>query len=220
MWMNRVKVWFPALVLRLAVTGEGLGAFAGRQAEEPAQPKKVDPAPKVVGRVDQLTQLVEARIAAAENAYRGCWQAYEAGIGREETVHLSSRRWLVAQVELSDQKTDREAVLAAYLDRLRQTDEVARAKLSAGILPESAEYVRKIDANTTNQKVETSQESFESTWKAYEKSEVNEEHVYLASLRLRPIKDAYEYFPLPGITFRTPPSGFTTSPAWRGIRCT
>src|SRR5262249_16811375 len=55
--------------------------------------------------------------------------------GPEEAVHLWSRRWFQAQLDLSDQQADRDAALASYQERLKKTDEIARARLVLGNSP-------------------------------------------------------------------------------------
>jgi hypothetical protein len=187
MWMTRGKVWLAmALVLGLAVTGAGLLAFGGRPAEEPAQQKKADPAPEAVERAEQLKRLAEARLDVAKTAYKGYWALYELGRGREEAVHLWSRRWLQAQLDLSDKKADRDAALAAYQDRLKKTDEIARSRLVLGNSPVEVGFdefnpplLGELDI-----KIKTTREKFETTWKAYENSrEASAEQVCLASVR-------------------------------------
>jgi RNA polymerase sigma factor (sigma-70 family) len=200
MWMTRVKAWSAAaLVLGLAVTGAGVLAFGGRPAEEP---KKADPAPEEVGKADQLRRLAEGRLDAARTAYKGYWARFEAGVGREEAVHLWSRRWLQAQLDLSDKKAARDAALAAYQERLKKTDELARARLVLGNSPEGdhdrfgqkkfeevEEANRDADiraefGDAPKMKRKHGEELyFEIIWKAYEHSEVNEEQVCLASVR-------------------------------------
>ena len=59
--------------------------------------------------------------------------------------------------------------MAAYQDRLKKTDETARARLVLGNSPEGD--------------FEDEQEYFETTWKAYERFETSEEQVCMASLR-------------------------------------
>jgi RNA polymerase sigma factor (sigma-70 family) len=180
MWMIRAKVWL-AVVLALAVTGAGVLAFAGRPAKEPATPKKADPAPEAVGRAEQLKRLAEARLDAARTAYEGYWARFEAGADREEAVHLWSRRWLQAQLDLSDKKADRDVALAAYQDRLKKTDEIARARLVLGNSSDG-DNDRRFD-KPGQKKFDNEQEYFETTWKAYENSETREEQVCLASIR-------------------------------------
>jgi RNA polymerase sigma factor (sigma-70 family) len=182
MWMTRVKVWLAALVLVLAVTGAGVLAFGGRPAEETGAAKNAAPPPKADRKADQLKRLAEGRLDAARTAYEGHWLRYKEGVDREETVHLWSRRWLQAQLDLSGKKTDRDAALAAYQDRLKKTDEIARARLVLGNSPEN-ERDRLFDARTGKKKFEDEQEHFEATWKAYENRQASEEQLCLASVR-------------------------------------
>jgi hypothetical protein len=181
MFMYRVK-WCVAVVLMLAVAGAGAGllAFGGRPAEGPVAPKKVEPTPKAEEKVDQLKRLAAARLDAAKAAYDGYWRRYEVGRGSEEAVHLWSRRWLQAQLDLSDNKADRDAALATYQERLKKTDEIARARLVLGNSPVFGLELQEREGDPLEFKTE--REKFESTWKAYENAQTSEEQVCLASV--------------------------------------
>jgi hypothetical protein len=95
-------------------------------------------APKQAGstkadeKADPRKRLAAARLDTAKTAYGAYWARYEAGHGPEEAVHLWSRRWLQAQLDLSDKKADRDAALAAYQERLKKADAIARARLVLG----------------------------------------------------------------------------------------
>jgi RNA polymerase sigma factor (sigma-70 family) len=183
MWMSRVKVWLAVvLLLALASAGAGVLAFGGRPAEEPAAPKNAGPLKKREEKADHLRRLAASRLEAAREAFEGFWLRFEVGRGREEDVHLWSRRWLQAQLDLSDRKADRDAALASYQARLKRTDEVARGRLVLGnstvVDPED-----KPDGNTGDG-IKYGRERFETWWKAYQRSGATEEEVCLASIRL------------------------------------
>jgi RNA polymerase sigma factor (sigma-70 family) len=181
MLMYRVE-WSLAvvLVLALAVAGAGLLAFGGPPPEEPVAPKKAEPTPKAGDKADQLKRLAAARLDTARTAYEGYWARYEVGRGPEEAVHLWSRRWLAAQLDLSDNKADRDSALASYQERLKKADAIARARLVLGNAPVGLE-LQEHDGDPAQFK--TGREQFEATWKAYENSRANEEQVCLASIR-------------------------------------
>jgi RNA polymerase sigma factor (sigma-70 family) len=182
MLMYRVKWWLAAvLLLGVAGTGAGLLAFGGRPAEGPAAPEKAGPTPKADEQADRLKRLAAARLDAARAAYEGYWLRYELHRGREDAVLLWSRRWLQAQLDLSDRKADRDAALAAHLARLRKVDEIARTRLDLGNSPEFDD-ARGFD-KSGKKKFESEQEYFETTWEAYRNRDVGEEEACLASVR-------------------------------------
>jgi RNA polymerase sigma factor (sigma-70 family) len=182
MWMTRLKVWLAVvLVLGAALTGAGVAAYGMRPAEDPTRAKGPDPPPDAVGQADQLKRLAEARRDASRRAYEGYWERFDAGIEREEVVHLWSRRWLQAQLDLSGTKAEHDAALVAYQDRLRKTDEIARARLVLGNSPEGT--LDSMFDKMGNKKFQNEKEYFEATWKAYENCEATEEQVCLASVR-------------------------------------
>jgi hypothetical protein len=177
-----VKAWSAAvLLLGLAVAGAGVLAL-GRTAEAPPAPKKAGPAAGADGKADEKAdpakRLAAARLDAAKAAYEGYRAAYEAGFGTEEAVHLWSRRWLQAQLDVSDDKDDREAALAAYHERLKKTDEIARARMDLGNSPPLGLEPRGRDDGQGKY-----DEKFEAAWKAYQHSTTSEEEVCLASVR-------------------------------------
>ncbi len=184
MWMTRVKVWLAALVLVLAVTGAGLLAFGRQPGDKPAQQQKGDPVPEAVG-ADQLKQLAEARLDAARTAYEAYWLRYQVGMDREEAVHLWSRRLLQAQFDLSDKKADRDVALAAYQERLKKTDEIARSRLVLGNSPvfEPDLELQPPPIPDEDVKNRTPREKFETTWEAYQHAKASDEQVCLASVR-------------------------------------
>jgi RNA polymerase sigma factor (sigma-70 family) len=182
MFMHRVKWGLAAvLMVTLAGTGAGLLAFGGRPEEEPATPKKTEPMPKAEEKADQLKKLAAARLDTAKTAYEGFWARYGVGLGPEEAVHLWSRRWLQAELDLRDKKADREAALVAYQERLKKTDEIARARL---VLGNSAFYGIELEHRDDDPtQLKTPEEKFQTVWKAYERGQTSEEQVCLASVR-------------------------------------
>jgi RNA polymerase sigma factor (sigma-70 family) len=184
MFMYRVKRWL-AVVLMLALAGGGTGllAFGGRPAEGPVAPKQAEPTPKAGEKADQLKRLAAARLDTAKTAYEAYWLAYEAGRRPEEAVHLWSRRWLQAQLDLSDKKADRDAALASYQERLRKTDEIARARLVLGNSPVFDVEMKDTEPAPPPERPKTEREKYETIWKAYQESKTSEERVCLASIQ-------------------------------------
>jgi RNA polymerase sigma factor (sigma-70 family) len=181
MSVHRMK-WWLAVVLLLGLAGAGAGvlAFGGRPADAPEASKDAGPAPGAE-KAARLKRLAAARLDAARTAYQLVWLRYELNIGREDAVLLWSRRWLQAELDLSDRKSDRDAALAAHLARARKVDEIARTRLDLGNSPET-DHSRVFD-KSGQKKFESEREYFETTWKAYQESDVNEEEVCLASVR-------------------------------------
>ena len=83
--------------------------------------------------------------------------------------------------DLSDKKADRDAALASYQERLKKTDEIARARLVLGNSPVFGLELQEREGDPLEFKTE--REKFESTWKAYENAQTSEEQVCLASIR-------------------------------------
>jgi hypothetical protein len=182
MFMERVR-WWAAVVVMLGMVsaGAGLLAFGGRPAAEPVAQPPGGPTPKADARADWLQRLAAARLEAARTAYEGHWARYEVGRGPEDVVHLWSRRWLQAQLDLSDRKADRDAALTSYQQRLKKTDEIARARL---VLGNAVVFSIDLPAHEDNPlQVKTRREQFEAAWKAYENGQASEEQVCLESVR-------------------------------------
>jgi hypothetical protein len=169
-------------MLGLAGGGAGLLAFGGRAAEDPVAPKKAEPAPKAGEKADQLKRLAAARLDTAKTAYEGYWLVYKVGRGPEEAVHLWSRRWLQVQLDLSDKKIDRDAALAAYQERLKKTDEIARARLVLGNSPVFGLKMEDTEP-LAPERPKTEREKYETIWKAYQETKTSEEKVCLASIQ-------------------------------------
>src|SRR5262249_41465109 len=141
MWISKLK-GAVAVMLALAVVGTGASVlvFGGHPAE-PEASKKADPAPKTDEKAELLRKKAIARLDLAKAAYQGYLLRFENGMETEQTVNLWSRRWLQAQLDLSDKKADRDAVLQAHLDRLKKVDEIARARLDLGGSPQPVQSV-------------------------------------------------------------------------------
>src|SRR5262249_5428799 len=145
-----------------------LGAASGTKSS------KAEPTPKTGEKADQLKRLAAARLDTAKTAYEGFWLVYQAGRGPEEAVHLWSRRWLQAQLDPSDHQADRDAALASYQERLKKTDEIARARL---VLGNSPVFGLQMAPDKTGR------EKYETIWKAYQETKTSEEKVCLASIQ-------------------------------------
>ncbi len=171
MWMSRLKA-LVALVVALGVGGAGAGVFAlGSRPTEPEAFRKAEPAPRADEKAEQSRRQA-ARLDVARTAYEGYWSRFQFGMENEQTVTLWSRRWLQAQLDLSDKKADREAALQAHQDRLKKVDEIARARLDLGGTPMPL------------QSVETELKNFNTVWKEYEDHKASPEQVCHASVRL------------------------------------
>jgi RNA polymerase sigma factor (sigma-70 family) len=131
MRMSRFKIAVVA-VLALTVVGTGAGVLAlGGRPAEPEASKKAEEAPKADEKAAQL-RMQAARLKLARAAYEGYLLRFQFARETEQTVNLWSRRWLQAQLDLSDKKADRDAAFRAHLDRLKKVDEIARARLDLG----------------------------------------------------------------------------------------
>jgi RNA polymerase sigma factor (sigma-70 family) len=179
MKMSHIKrVSSTVLVLLLLGVGAGALAYSARPAGVHSPPRQAEP----LSQQEQLKRLAEARLDAAKTAYEGYWANFEIGVGREDAVHLWSRRWLQAQLELCDKQADRVAALSAYQSRLQKTDKLARDRLVLGNSPPS-DRERLSDPKTGQAKHTNEQAYFEAMWDAYKNRDAGEEQVCLASLR-------------------------------------
>jgi RNA polymerase sigma factor (sigma-70 family) len=177
MWITRVTITV-AVVLALGLAGAGAVVLAvGGPSAGPGEAKKKDPpqgaGEKPVAKADRLRQLLADRLTAAKLAYEGHWERFKVGREREGKVHLWSRRWLEAQLELSTSQAERDAARAAYRDRLERADELANSRLRGATID------ARPDAFAQEKQL------FEGAWQAYLKGdrEADEEHVGAMSVR-------------------------------------
>jgi RNA polymerase sigma factor (sigma-70 family) len=171
MWISRLKV-AVAVILVVAAVGSGAGAFAlGSLLSEPEAPQKAGPAVNAGPKAEQRKRQA-ARADLAKAAFEGYLRRFEAGVDTEQTVNLWSRRWLQAQLALSDRKADRDAALQAHLYRLKKVDEIARARPDQGASPQPVQLV------------ENELKSHETLWQQFMKSKATPEQVCHASARL------------------------------------
>jgi hypothetical protein len=63
-------------------------------------------------------ELVKAKMEAARKTYERTWEV-EGGSVDVEHVYQWSRRWLEAERQLSDKKSDRSAAAQGHLDRMK-----------------------------------------------------------------------------------------------------
>ncbi len=132
MTMSKLKVTL-AVVLALGALGTAAGILAfGGGATVPPPPKKAKAAPREDAQAARLRKLTAARLDAAREAFDLAWKRFQHGYESEETVNLWSRRWLQAQLALSDRKADRDKALHAHRERLRMVDDAARVRWDLG----------------------------------------------------------------------------------------
>jgi RNA polymerase sigma factor (sigma-70 family) len=183
MRMNKVKaVVAAALVVAVLGTGAGVLALQG-QPEGPKAPTKEGPAARADEKAELLRKNAAARLDLAQSAYAGYLLRFQFGMENEQTVTLWSRRWLQAQLDLSDRKADRDAALQAHQDRLKKVDEIARARLELGnyLRPKTPDPVRPFEDNPKDHDT-VLKEEFEGVWGDYMNRKVNEERVCHASV--------------------------------------
>jgi hypothetical protein len=180
MWSSRMKV-AAAVMLALAVVGSGAAALAlGKRPGDPAASKGAGPEPKPDKLAELLRRKAAARLDLVRTAYERYWLAFQLGREPEQTVNLWSRRWLQAQLDLSEKKADRDAALQAHLARLKKIDEIARARLDLGNYPHPEPSARVqlaqaqkelnelLDADAVPKSFETKlEEEFEVAWKEF-----------------------------------------------------
>jgi Sigma-70, region 4 len=171
MGINRLKVAVAVMLVLVVGTGAGVLAFSGRPAE-PEASKKADPAPKADEKAELRKRKAAARLDLAKVAHEKYLLRFQLGMETEQAVNLWSRRWLQAQLDLSDKKADRDAALQAHRDRLKKVDELARARLDLG------------GSSQPVQSLETELKNHETVLKQFIESEATPEQVCHASARL------------------------------------
>ncbi|HLJ93048.1 MAG TPA: hypothetical protein VKU02_07635 [Gemmataceae bacterium] len=72
-------------------------------------------------------ELVKAKIAAARKTYEVVWKNNREGlVPFAELAYRWSKRWLEAELELTDQKANRVAIYQAHKDRMRELARITR----------------------------------------------------------------------------------------------
>jgi RNA polymerase sigma factor (sigma-70 family) len=173
MWISRVKLvaaWL--LAVAIASTAAGMLAFGGGPAG-PEAPKKAGPVPGADGEADLLRKKAAARVDLARGAYAGYFLLFQLGMEHEQTVTLWSRRWLQAQLDLSDKQADRDAALQAHRDRLAKVDEIACARLDlGGSLPPGVRVVENDPKSERFAQLKNpttvGKENYEAAWKEFQ----------------------------------------------------
>ena len=82
-----------------------------------------------------LADLVQAKVKAAEAAYKAAAGDYQNGRSDAEKVYLWSRRLAEAQQELSGKKADQLAALEAHEQRLKGLRKTAEQRYRTGNAP-------------------------------------------------------------------------------------
>jgi RNA polymerase sigma factor (sigma-70 family) len=186
MWISRTRS-AVAVILVLFVLGTGVGVLAlGGPRSAPEASKKEGPAAKTGEKAAARSKRAAARLNLAKSAYQIAWVRFRFGREPEQTVNLWSRRWLQAQLDLSDKKAARDAALRAHWDRLKKVDEVARARLDLGNDERPVlKFKDKPDVDVDERKsIEIKlKEEFEGVWKAFRSEKAKTEEVCHASVR-------------------------------------
>jgi hypothetical protein len=172
MTMSKIKITL-AVVLALGALGATAGLLAfGGGATVPPPPNKAKSAAREDAQAARLRKLASSRLDAAKEAFQAAWTRFRAGVEKEETVNLWSRRWLKAQLDLSDRKADWDQALQSHRERLRMVDDAARARWDLG---GSARALTDIEKEMQN---------YETTRHQFEQGKATPEKACAASLRL------------------------------------
>jgi RNA polymerase sigma factor (sigma-70 family) len=145
-----------ALILTLA--GAGAAAFTYRAlAAEPKESKEEAPKPadgkgddaqarRAVEAQHEVQILRAARAQAAKEVLDAILKEVEAGRTPLSEAVDWSRKWVLAELDRTDAKADRLAVLQAHLDRVRQNETEQETRFDAGRISErdraAARYAR------------------------------------------------------------------------------
>jgi len=104
------------------VLGVGMVLLVSLLRAAPQAPAQVPPA-KVP------PKLAQAKVEAARKTYEVVWKNNREGfIPFVELVYRWSRRWLEAELELSDKKADQMAAYQAHSDRMRELTRITRER--------------------------------------------------------------------------------------------
>ena len=110
MFVSKMKTVVGVLIL-CAMIGTGAGAFAVQQAPQPEGPKQPAPAN---GQEKKLSELMKARLEAAEKETETRRLEFLAGRGMQSLLLEASKGRLRAQRELSENKGEVVAALEAH----------------------------------------------------------------------------------------------------------
>jgi hypothetical protein len=81
----------------------------------------------------ELASLAEARVKAAAIAYKEAWEVHREGRSRDiDHIYLWSLRWLDAEKDHSGKKADQLAATIAHEKRMKQLEDLTRARFRAG----------------------------------------------------------------------------------------
>jgi len=90
----------------------------------------VDGAPQA----QEIQKLAEARVAAGRKAYEETTLLYREGRSRDlDRIYLWSKRWLDAQLDVSNAKADQEAAYEAHWKRMKQLEDLIDRRMRSGV---------------------------------------------------------------------------------------
>jgi RNA polymerase sigma factor (sigma-70 family) len=152
MFVTRLKIVVVVVLAIALCAGAGVLGYRTLAAEPPAAdradrnkpPARADDDKKAkVEAADKMRRLLAARVDAAREEWDVLRKQYEAGKQVTSDLAAVSQRLLVAQREASDKKADHIAAWEAHFRRMKEIEEVAKARFDAGTLaPEDYYRIR------------------------------------------------------------------------------
>jgi RNA polymerase sigma factor (sigma-70 family) len=147
MFVSKIKVAAAVLLAVALCAGAGVLGYRALAAEPPPEKKtepppagadarKADEARKEAEAADKMRRLLKARVDAARQEWEDRMKLLQDGRDgdRLDVLGAASRRLLVAQRELSENKADQIAAWEAHLDRMKGVEEIAKGRFEAGTL--------------------------------------------------------------------------------------
>ncbi len=126
----------------LVLLGAGVGVLAyqkpavdpgGAQAAAPApEEKKKEEPPAPAKDNAEVQALLKERLEVAKHGYAAARQEYEAGATGSEALVQWSEKVLEAELDRTDKKDERLALLKKHIERLQDAEEIQKARYDAG----------------------------------------------------------------------------------------
>jgi hypothetical protein len=145
MFLNKLRTVGVVLAC-LVLLGTGIGVLAyqrppaadpaGDQAAAPApdEKKKEEPAADKARADDEVQALLKERLEVAKDGYEACMQEFQAGRASHEQVWEWSRKVLEAELDRTDKKDERLALLKKYVEGMQDVEKITKARYDAGRL--------------------------------------------------------------------------------------
>jgi RNA polymerase sigma factor (sigma-70 family) len=128
MFLTRMKYLAAGMLLMAVTAGVGLGAVTPRSSPSESPPRVVRRAPIGDARSDRLRS---EKVELAKAAYTEASEDHKQQGGSVETVYEWSKTWVMAQLEVSEDKKVRDRAIKEHLERMKDLEAAAQKHLEA-----------------------------------------------------------------------------------------